>query len=287
VLFVAEKMAALEVVKRRMDNIGLGEACLELHSHKANKKELHHELKRVWELGKPSLQKLQEEVALLAKHKEEINAYSRAVNSPVQQSALTAHKVYGYLLRIQEEVPGLSLPGIQLPSIENWTDEKQKGAEAMAQRIQARLQDTGVPARLHFWGTGLLVLLPQDQESILQMLADVLLSVESLMETTASAANTLSLPAPQNREDSLKLAAWLQVLADKPELNGLAIENKAWLLQKSDLEEALSAGAQLTALKEQYAAVLMPEAWELEVLEIRQNLMEHGTKVVPVFYWRL
>jgi hypothetical protein len=33
-------MAALEVVKRRMDMCGLGEACLELHSHKANKKDL-------------------------------------------------------------------------------------------------------------------------------------------------------------------------------------------------------------------------------------------------------
>ncbi len=35
VLFVAEKMAALEVVKRRLDAVGLGDACLELHSHKA------------------------------------------------------------------------------------------------------------------------------------------------------------------------------------------------------------------------------------------------------------
>ncbi len=38
VLFVAEKMAALEVVKRRLDNINLGEACLELHSTKPTKK---------------------------------------------------------------------------------------------------------------------------------------------------------------------------------------------------------------------------------------------------------
>jgi hypothetical protein len=36
VLFVAEKMAALEVVKRRVDQAGVGDACLELHSHKAN-----------------------------------------------------------------------------------------------------------------------------------------------------------------------------------------------------------------------------------------------------------
>ena len=31
VLFVSEKMAALDVVKRRLDKIGLGGPCLELH----------------------------------------------------------------------------------------------------------------------------------------------------------------------------------------------------------------------------------------------------------------
>ena len=38
VLFVAKKMAALEVVKRRLNGVGLGDFCLELHSHKSNKK---------------------------------------------------------------------------------------------------------------------------------------------------------------------------------------------------------------------------------------------------------
>lgn len=38
VLFVSEKMAALDVVQRRLDRLGLGPACLELHSNKANKK---------------------------------------------------------------------------------------------------------------------------------------------------------------------------------------------------------------------------------------------------------
>lgn len=37
VLFVAEKIAALEVVKKRLDDAGLGEFCLELHSTKAKK----------------------------------------------------------------------------------------------------------------------------------------------------------------------------------------------------------------------------------------------------------
>src|SRR3972149_9436195 len=46
VLFVAEKMAALEVVKRRLDNIGLGDCCIEVHSHNTNKREFLQELSR-------------------------------------------------------------------------------------------------------------------------------------------------------------------------------------------------------------------------------------------------
>jgi hypothetical protein len=40
VLFVAEKMAALEVVEERLNNIGIGDHCLELHSNKAQKSAL-------------------------------------------------------------------------------------------------------------------------------------------------------------------------------------------------------------------------------------------------------
>ena len=55
VLFVAEKMAALEVVKRRLDGCHLGEAVLELHSHKSNKKNVLEEIKRTLELGVPTV----------------------------------------------------------------------------------------------------------------------------------------------------------------------------------------------------------------------------------------
>src|ERR1039458_1105140 len=37
VLFVSEKLAALEVVRRRLDDAGLGMFCLEVHSHKTKK----------------------------------------------------------------------------------------------------------------------------------------------------------------------------------------------------------------------------------------------------------
>ncbi len=46
VLFVSEKLAALEVVRRRLEQAGLGDFCLELHSHKTQKRALLNDLER-------------------------------------------------------------------------------------------------------------------------------------------------------------------------------------------------------------------------------------------------
>lgn len=52
VLFVAEKMAALSVVQKRLENLGLGAFCLELHSNKAQKKEVLNQLDQVLQVSK-------------------------------------------------------------------------------------------------------------------------------------------------------------------------------------------------------------------------------------------
>ncbi len=52
VLFVSEKMAALDVVHRRLRGLGLGPACLELHSNKANKKGVLEQFKESLEEGR-------------------------------------------------------------------------------------------------------------------------------------------------------------------------------------------------------------------------------------------
>ena len=52
VLFVAEKMAALEVVQKRLEEIGLAPFCLELHSNKAKKSAVMEQFRRVVEVTK-------------------------------------------------------------------------------------------------------------------------------------------------------------------------------------------------------------------------------------------
>ena len=52
VLFVAEKMAALEVVQRRLTKIGVGPFCLELHSNKSKKRDVLEQLRQATEVTK-------------------------------------------------------------------------------------------------------------------------------------------------------------------------------------------------------------------------------------------
>lgn len=67
VLFVAEKMAALSVVHRRLQNIGLGDFCLELHSNKANKNVvLNHIINTLALADETSQQDLEEKAAEIA-----------------------------------------------------------------------------------------------------------------------------------------------------------------------------------------------------------------------------
>src|SRR5260370_23931221 len=51
VLFLADKLAALEVVKDRLDAAGLGDFCLELHSDKAHPKPIIESLRQRYDLG--------------------------------------------------------------------------------------------------------------------------------------------------------------------------------------------------------------------------------------------
>lgn len=50
VLFVAEKRAALDVVYRRLEEKGLNDFCLELHSNKASKADVLKQLERAWDI---------------------------------------------------------------------------------------------------------------------------------------------------------------------------------------------------------------------------------------------
>ena len=100
VLFVSEKTAALEVVKRRLDERGLGEFCLELHSHKANKRVVAAELGRCLELGPEAYRDISLEVRQLADDRRRLNAYAAELHRTHAPLDMTAFQAHGELARL-------------------------------------------------------------------------------------------------------------------------------------------------------------------------------------------
>lgn len=77
VLFVSEKLAALSVVYDKLKKAGLEEFCLELHSHKANKKDVITELCHTLKAQKSALSdRAQKEIEAKIRAQQELDEYA-------------------------------------------------------------------------------------------------------------------------------------------------------------------------------------------------------------------
>jgi len=103
ILFVSEKMAALEVVYNRLKAQGLDDFCLELHSHKANKREVVSELKRsLDEHLKISKGMTTEELERLKTRRDQLNTYVKSLHTVRKPIELSSFDLFGRISRLEE-----------------------------------------------------------------------------------------------------------------------------------------------------------------------------------------
>jgi hypothetical protein len=278
VLFVAEKMAALEVVKRRLDSVNLGEACLELHSHKANKRELHAELKRILDLGRPSMIRLEEEIRFLNPLINELNKYCNAVNSEISKSGHSAQEVMGYLLKITSKNKDYKFPKIDIENISSWDFLRMKEVELLAEKIQVRLEKIGQPENLLFYGTKLNIFLPIDEETSNELLEIAITNTNEVINLVTSISTYVEIQPSTELNDIQRLIKTIRTAAENPGITSMNLNDSAWLNNQADITEILETGIRLKELHAQYDNLLIPEAWDYDALEIRQNLIVHGNK---------
>jgi very-short-patch-repair endonuclease len=95
VLFLAEKMAALRVVKDRLDNFGLGNFCLEVHSNKTRKTAVLNSLEqRINFAGRPlDKRELRQAQEAHAKARDELMYYVGRMKEDVGETGLTVHQI--------------------------------------------------------------------------------------------------------------------------------------------------------------------------------------------------
>jgi very-short-patch-repair endonuclease len=139
VLFVSEKVAALDVVYRRLREVGLGEFCLELHSSKARKLDVLAQLRRSWEAqGSIDAQAWRAEGQRLKQLRDQLNVYVERLHLR-HANGLTIFEAIGRVARGQ----GIALASLSWPAADAHDATAMQALRDVADRLEVNAHAIG------------------------------------------------------------------------------------------------------------------------------------------------
>lgn len=282
-LFVSEKMAALEVVKRRLDEIGLGVACLELHSYKSNKKNVLTELERTLSLGKPSLGERDRSVGDVRQALATLNPYLDALHTPIGDSTTTPFEAFGVLLNLREHLRDVEdVPAFEDEGLANLSDGEYHERRELARSLEEHLLRLGdLPVRHPYWGSTRALFLPSHERSLVQEIRSTLPHLEGLRSAGSALTDRLEV---QPSSTLSALDRWIVAArhaSEAPDLTAVSLSRPEWLRERKALESAISAGRRVWEIRQRFDSLLLPEAWREDLLEARKDLAVYARK-----WWR-
>jgi len=280
-LFVSEKMAALEVVKRRLNAVGLGPACLELHSNKSNKKAVIEELRKTAQIRESQIPRMESELSALEESRRRLNEYCQAVNLPVGKSTETPCSLYGRLLPIQTRLTQVARYQLDLPGSTDWTDVDLRRKRAVVTTLQDRVGRCGMPTQHPFSGSRLRIFLPTQRENLQLILLRGADSVRRLDLANQQIANLTGCLTPISPMESATACATCKKLLEAPKLAGIDAHSPEWIAGGHEIRAAILSGQRLREIHEAWNPRLQPDARDRDVGDLRRYLAETGSH-----WWR-
>ncbi len=221
VLFVAEKMAALEVVKQRLERVGLGAFCLSLHSAGARPAAVIEALRQRDALPRTAPASNAASLAEAARAKAEIDRHLAVMHAKAGPEDETVHDLIGRLAELGRQYPALPglLRGVVLPApadaaAPRLARRKLEAVEAAAQGFD--------PAASPFAGLTRADLFPEERERLLAGIAKLAPLATAVEQAGAVLAARLGAPVADMRATLDALTRLPEPPADRSLLPGLA-----------------------------------------------------------------
>jgi very-short-patch-repair endonuclease len=211
VLFVSEKMAALEVVKKRLDEKGLGDYTLEMHSHKANKNAVIDELRRCLQPVQPS-PTIADDMARLNRAKNALNSYVRRLHEMRQPLGRSVFSGYGRLasLASMPELP-VSIPKAIEMRLEDLDEELKtvRRIETAKDLISRSRSSPWNDLKAVGWKAG-------DEALVEAALRELAISLTQVKEQSLALSDTTGADRSRNMGETKRLTEMLERAATTP-----------------------------------------------------------------------
>jgi len=291
VLFVAEKMAALEVVKRRLDNCHLGDAVLELHSHKANKKSVLSALESSLLQGEPLSPSRHDDINKLTELRAKLDQYCEAANTSILDSEKTYVTALGESLKFERLANDVEAQ--TLPMATQWSAREYNHAVGKIQELVTHLEEHQAPNNNCFSATNLDDFSPILQNQANSTLAKAITHTDTLVNEAQNIVSQLFLATAESQAtaeclitleslaDCQQVIAQTIIMIEKPELGDIDCSKELWLKQGDKLIELIAQGVELNQQKQILAETFIDAAFDFDWLPVRLALVNYGSK-----WWR-
>lgn len=199
VLFVAEKMAALDVVQRRLTSLGVGDFCLELHSDKANKKQVLSQLEKALAVRCPEQNKEYSDIferneAIRA----EIDEYSKHLHK-VQNCGKSLRELIALYETVREEKDFVRFNRDEVGQLTKDTIDSHQAliGKLIASGDVLSCNITNHPLK----GIGVTSFGAELRNQLRRVIEEYMMAINEVRNSSSSVAHILGVSEPKNKDD--------------------------------------------------------------------------------------
>jgi len=275
VLFVSEKMAALEVVFRRLDEAGLAEACIEIHSQKQSRRAFYEAIKNTWSL-RSRLPDATAALDRLTEVRNRLNAYVNELHTPLEP--------YGVAPRFLI-AKSLSLPAISEEELnsgydaaafsrKNWLEVEK--AQPSLEALQKKVALIGRPIDHPFYASRLEYLGPAEKLNLETKLTAAMKLLLDAVVKSNNLADHLCVSHPETGNDLNTLQHCVEVAASAPPLDGVAVKTGTWKHEAPRIEAAIADLRRFQELRHKRESEVTSSAWSDDLAWVRTAYDQHA-----------
>ncbi|GIW94353.1 MAG: hypothetical protein KatS3mg110_2394 [Pirellulaceae bacterium] len=274
VLFVAEKLAALEVVQRRLAQLGLGEVALELHSHKASKRLVLEQLRRTLDLPAPQRSDLKSHFERLDAVRRQLNEHLELLHSPVASSERTPHELMGQLLLLGHQ--GVRPADLPVGPVQRWSSQDAAARQEALHDLAAAAQQLGHPARHPWRGVERDYILPSDVERLVDKVRKLIPLFDRWQQAAMQLAAHWQTRPPRTFQEADQLIRFSALVSEFRDFDQSRLADPVWEQSFDEVQRLVSAGKRWQMLRRQRQNQVKDEAWREDWSSIRQELARLG-----------
>ena len=283
VLFVSEKMAALNVVHKRLSEVGLARFCLELHSNKAHKSAVIGQLDEALDSAEAhEPEEWGRAAARLANLRNELNAYAQALHKR-RPSGETIFQVMSRLIGLRSQ------PHIDL----NWSSVEKLDANRLAEirDLVERLETAGsatCPMRDHAWNAvGHHEWTPGWETSVRASVSVLNSKTEVLSKWAAAACGRLGIDVAGLSLERLEIMQELaRAMLEAPAVPPAIVAQADWEDIEATINKWIQAGKARDAARADLSVNFNDQIAGLDLDSLRVQLAKANTSWWLLSWWR-